>query len=347
MKLRVWISAGALALAVCAPTFATAQDSVAQFYKGKQVNIIVGTTAGGGYDTYARFIAKYLGNHIPGNPTVVVSNLPGAGSNLAAYQVYAIAPKDGTVIGSIFPGALIEPLVGSTMSLKHDPNKFQFLGSANDDVYVCLARKDAPANSFAEALEKPLIMGASIAASSAEFAAMMKNVLGAKFQIVIGYSGSRPVMLAMEKNEVQGACGFSWPSIAVTNPGWFGENGTMRVLVQTHSAGYPELNQQGVPLASSFAKTDEQREIMDLYFSNEVFGRPYVVAPEVPAERVAALRKAFMETLKNPAFVADAKRAGIDIDGVPGEEVQRLVSRFYAASPDIVAKVKASLHPPQ
>ena len=328
-----------------APAFACAQEAVAQFYKGKQVTIVVGTSAGGGYDAYARFISKYLGAHSPGNPAVVVSNLPGAGSNLAAYQVFAIAPHDGTVIGSIFPEALIEPLIG-TMALRHDPSRFQFIGSANDDIYVCLARKDAPVHTFAEALEKPLIMGASMAASSAEFAAMMKNVLGAKFNIVVGYQGSRPVMLAMEKGEVQGACGFSWPSIAVTNPNWFGDAGMMRVLVQTHATGHPELNRLGVPLAASFATTDEQRQIMELYFSSEVFGRPYLVAPDVPAERVEALRKAFMDTMHDPAFVAEATRAGLDINAVDGAEVQRLIARFYAASPAILTKVKASLHPP-
>ena len=342
MRLRLLV---AIAL-LFAPALARAQETVAQFYKGKQVTIVVGTSAGGGYDTYARFIAKYLGAHIPGNPSVIVSNLPGAGSNLAAYQVYAIAPRDGTVIGSIFPESLIEPLIG-TVALRHDPNKFQFIGSANDDIYVCLARKDAAVQSFAEALEKPLVMGASMAASSAEFAAMMKNVLGAKFNIVVGYQGSRPVMLAIEKGEVQGACGFSWPSIAVTNPNWFGDTGMMRVIVQTHATGHPDLNRQGVPLASAFATTDEQRQIMELYFSSEVFGRPYLVAPEVPVERVTALRKAFMDTLHDPAFVADAARAGLDIDGVEGAEVQRLVERFYAAPPDIIKKVKNALHPPQ
>ena len=334
------------ALLACAPGVACAQDAVAQFYRGKQVSIIVGTAAGGGYDAYARFLARFYGAHIPGNPSVVVSNMPGAGSNLAAYHVAAVAPKDGTVIGAIFAGALLEPLIGTT-TVRHDPNRFQLLGSANDDVYVCLARKDAPVKTFAEALETPLIMGASMASSSADFAMTLNNVLATKFKIVIGYTGSRSIMLAMEKGEVQGACGFSWPSISVTNPDWFGPNGQMRVFVQTHVQGYPGLNKEGVPRASEFAKTPEQREVMELFFSHTTFGRPYFVAGEVPADRVAALRKAFMETMRDPEFMAEARRAGLDIDAVDGAETQRLVRRFYEASPEVISKVKKALQPPQ
>ena len=333
------------ALASLVPGLARAQDAVAQFYKGKQISIVVGTAAGGGYDAYARFIARHFGDHIPGNPSVIVSNMPGAGSNLAAYHVAATAPKDGTVIGAIFAGALLEPLIGTT-TVRHDPNRFQLLGSANDDVYVCLARKDAPVKTFAEALETPLIMGASMASSSADFAMTLNNVLGAKFKTVLGYTGSRSIMLAMEKGEVQGACGFAWPSISVTNPEWFGERGQMRVLAQTHAKGYPGLNKEGVPRASEFAKTPEQREILELFFSHTSFGRPYLVAGEVPAERVAVLRMAFMETMRDPQFMAEAQRAGLDIDAVDGAETQRLVRRFYETSPDIIGKVKKALQPP-
>ncbi len=334
------------ALLTCAFGQARAQDAVAQFYKGKQISIVVGTAAGGGYDTYARFIARHLGDHIPGNPSVIVSNMPGAGSNLAAYHVAVTAPKDGTVIGAIFAGALLEPLIGTT-TVRHDPNRFQLLGSANDDVYVCLARKDAPVQTFAQALETPLIMGASMASSSADFAMTLNNVLGTKFKVIIGYNGSRSIMLAMEKGEVQGACGFAWPSISVTNPDWFGEAGQMRVLAQTHVQGYRALNDAGVPRASDFARTPEQREIMELFFSHTTFGRPYLVAAEVPAERVAALRKAFMDTMRDPQFKEEAARAGLDIDAVDGAETQRLVRRFYETSPEIIAKVKRALQPPQ
>lgn len=325
---------------------AVAQDSVAQFYKGKQITIIVGTAAGGGYDTYARFLARHMGKHIPGNPGIIVSNMPGAGSNTAGAYISKVAPKDGTVIGSIFGGAVIEPLIGTTTP-QYDPSKLHYLGSANDDVYVCLARKDAAPQSFKETLEKDIILGASVASSSADFAAILKNTIGAKFKIVHGYNGSRNIMLAMEKNEVQGACGLAWPAINVTNPSWFGDKGFVRVIAQTHVKGHPELNAMGVPLASSFARNAEEKAILELYFSHTTFGRPYVVANEVPTERVAALRKAFMATLKDPDFITEARKVGLDIDAVDGDEVQKLIAGIYAASPELLAKVKKSLQMPE
>jgi tripartite-type tricarboxylate transporter receptor subunit TctC len=327
-----------------APASARGQDSVARFYKGKTVTIVVGTTAGGGYDTYARFIARFLPKHIPGNPAITVSNMPGAGSNIAALHIYSTAPKDGTWIGAIFGGAILEPLIGTT-KIHHDPNRFQYLGSANDDVYVCLARKDAPVKKIEDAMTTELIVGASMASSSADFATMLNHEIHTKFREVVGYNGSRPIMLAMEKNEVQGACGFAWPSINVTNPNWFGPEGMMRVLAQTHVKGYPALNAMGIPLARDFAKTDEEREVMDLYFSHTTFGRPYLVAPEVPKDRVEALRKAFMATMTDPEFIVEARKAGLDIDAVDGPEVQRLIGKIYAASPDLIAKVKRALQP--
>ena len=338
--------AGRLAglVAFCATAPALAQDSVASFYRGKQVTIVVGTAPGGGYDTYARFLSRFMGKHIPGNPSIVVSNMPGAGSNTAGYYVYKVAPKDGTTIGSIFGGAIIEPLIGTT-SVQHDPSKFHYLGSANDDVYVCLARKDAPPQSFAEALQKEIILGASMASSSSDFAAILKNTIGAKFRIVLGYTGSRNIMLATEKNEVQGACGFAWPSINATNPDWFGEKGFVRVLAQTHVKGHPELNALGVPLASGFARNAEEKAILELYFSHTQFGRPYVMSPDAPVDRVEAMRKAFWATLKDPEFMSEAKRAGLDIDAVEGDVVQKLIARIYGASPDLIGKVKKALQP--
>ncbi len=333
--------AGLLALASFR---AEAQDAVERFYKGKTVTILVGTSAGGGYDTYARFIARFMPKHIPGNPSVVVTDMPGAGSNTAALNIYATAPKDGTWIGAIFAGAILEPLIGTTQ-VHHDPSKFQYLGSANDDVYVCLARRDAEVQTFEDALSRPLIVGASMASSSADFASMLNHVLHTQFKQVIGYNGSRPIMLSMEKGEVQGACGFAWPSINVTNPNWFGPDGIMRVLVQTHIKGHPQLNAMHIPLARDFAKSDEERAIMDLYFSHTSFGRPYLVAPDVPKDRVDALRKAFMDTMTDPEFVTEARKAGLDIDAVDGLEVQRLIGKIYAASPDLIGKVKAALKP--
>ena len=186
------------------------------------MRIVVGTGAGGGYDAYPRLIARHMSKHIPGNPTVIVTNMPGAGSNTAANYIYSVAPKDGTQIGSVFAGALIEPLT-STNKLQFDPSRFQFLGSANDDVYVCIARKDAAPQTFKEVFEKEITLGASGSSSSAEVSTLLKNLIATKFRIVLGYVGSRSIALAIERNEVQGACGFSWPSISVTTQAGSGQ----------------------------------------------------------------------------------------------------------------------------
>jgi Tripartite tricarboxylate transporter family receptor len=341
--LRCLAGAFGAALSVAqADAQANAQDPIAQFYQGKQVRIVVGTGAGGGYDAYSRLIARHMSKHIPGNPAVIVTNMPGAGSNTAANHIYSVAPKDGTQIGSVFAGALIEPLVSSN-KLQFDPSRFQFLGSANDDVYVCIARKDASPQTFKDVFGQEITLGASGSSSSAEVATLLKNLIATKFKIVLGYVGSRSIALAIERNEVQGACGFSWPSISVTNAGWFGPGGFMRVLVQTHVKGHPELNVERVPLVTDFARTADERAIMELYFSHTTFGRPYVMAPDAPADRVAALRKAFMATMKDPGFVAEARKLGMDIDAVDGDVVQRLVSTIYAAPPERIAKMKAAL----
>lgn len=336
-----------LALAPCVltcigPVHAQNAGDVEAFYRGKTIQIIVGSSAGGGYDTYARMISRHLGKHVAGNPNVIVSNMPGAGGNVAANNVYNIAAKDGTVIGAFQSGVILEPLLGLT-PVKHDPSKFHYLGSANDDVYICIARTDSPVQTFADVFKKELIVGASGSSSTSDYPAVLNAVLGTKFKVVLGYPGSREISLAIEKGEAQGACGLAWPSIAVTQAGWF-DTGKVKVIVQTHAVGYPELNAKGIPLASSFAKTEEQKAILALFFSQSRFGRPYVLAPDVPAPRVAALRKAFGETMVDPELKAEAAKMRLDVDAVPGAEVQELVRKVYASPPEIIKQTKQAIH---
>ncbi len=333
---------GMFLLATLAAPLAGQAQTPADFFRGKTITLLVGSTAGGGYDTYARMISRYMSKHTPGNPSVIVSNMPGAGSNLAANYIYNVAPKDGTFIGALYGGAPLEPLIGAT-PVKHDPSKTQYLGSANDDVYVCVARKDASIQKFDEVFQKELLVGSGTGSSTSDFPLVMNAVLGTKFKLVMGYPGSREISLAVDKSEVSGACGLAWPSVSVTNAGWFGPNGTMRVLAQTHVKGHPDLNKDGVLNVMSFAKTEEQREELELFFSQEVFGRPYVLAPEVPKDRVLALRKAFAETLADPELRADAQRANLDVHPVSGEEVTSLIAKAYAAPPEIAAKLKKAL----
>lgn len=324
---------------------ALAQGSPAEFFKNRQVTMIVGSSPGGGYDTYTRMIARHIGRHIPGNPSVIVSNLPGAGGNVLANQLATIGPKDGTAIGAPQSGVIFEPLLGS-IPVKHDPSKFHYLGNANNDVYICIARADAPVRSFAEALEKEIVMAASNASSTADYSRILVNVVSAKYRVVMGYTGSREIALAIDKGEAQGACGLAWPSISVTQADWFRDGpvkSRMRVILQTHATGHPELNAAGVPLAVSFAKTDEQRAILNLFFSQSQFGRPYIVPAETPADRVTALRAAFGATMADPQYKAEAAKLRLDADAVPGDVVQKVVKDVYASPPELIAKTKAAL----
>jgi tripartite-type tricarboxylate transporter receptor subunit TctC len=329
-------------LAVAATVPAQAQDAVEQFFRGKTINIYVGSSAGGGYDTYGRLVARHLGKYVPGHPTIVVQNMPGAGSNKAASYIYTVAPKDGTAIGAIFPGAILQPLLGDT-AVQHEPNKFVYLGSANSDVYHCFARADAPAKTFRDALDKVTILGASNeGGTTRDLPAMMNNLAGAKFRIVTGYAGSKEIGLAVERDEVHGACGIGWTGFTTLYPHWF-EKKLVNMTLQLSVKGHAELNAMGVPLATEFARGKEDRQAMELVLSQGLFGRPYVLPPGVPQERVDALRKAFMAAIADPALLADAKKTRLDLEAIGGSELQSLIAKLYALPPNIVEKAKQSL----
>jgi tripartite-type tricarboxylate transporter receptor subunit TctC len=335
------VAAGVL-IALLAGDSAVAQDGVAQFYKGKQISLYIGTSPGGGYDTYARLLARRFGSYIPGNPTVVPQNMPGAGSNKLAGYIYSVAPKDGTAVGAIFSGAILQPLLGDT-PVQHDPSKFIYLGNANNEVFLCMARTDAPAKSFKDTLSQELIIGATNeGGSTRDFPAMLDNVLGAKLRIVTGYAGSNEIMLALERNEVQGVCGIGWSSVSPQRARWL-DSGIARLLAQLATKGHPEMDRMGVPLAIDFARTDEDRKVMELIYSQLLFGRPFIMPPGVPADRVAALRKAFMAALQDKDVVAEAEKMKLDLDSLSGEDVQAEVAKAYAMPPAIVERAKQAL----
>jgi tripartite-type tricarboxylate transporter receptor subunit TctC len=337
----------AVSFAAIAVSHASAQDQVAQFYKGRQINVIVGSSAGGGYDIYARLLSRHMPKYIPGNPAMVVSNMAGAGSNAAAAHIYNAAPKDGTVIGALQNSAvldaLLDALLGDTKRLRHDATKFVHLGSATIDHYVCIARADAEVKSFKDLLTQELIIGASQPGTSTrDFPAMLNNMTGSKIRLVSGYPGTREITLAIEKGEVKGLCGFSWSSLQAQRPDWL-KSGFIRVIVQEHDKGHPDITKMGVPLAVDFARTPENRRVMELIYSSETFGRPYMMSPGVPADRVAALRKAFMETLRDPELLAEARRIGLVIDPISGEELQALAEKLFATPVAIVEQAKQAL----
>lgn len=326
----------------CAASPALAEDLVEQFFRGKIVNIYIGTAVGGGFDSYARLLARHLGKYIPGNPTVIPQNMPGAGSNKAAGYVFTQAAKDGTAIGAIEPGAVLQPLL-SDEQVRHDPSKFIFLGSATNDVFVCFVRTDALVKSFKETFTQEVTIGASApGATLRDFPVMLDNVLGTKLRLVTGYAGSHEVTMAIERGEVQGMCGMGWTSLKMQHPDWI-TNGTITIIAQEDLKGQPEANKMGVPLTVEFAKTDEDRQVMELIYGQNQFGRPYVLPPGVPAERVAALRKAFIAALQDKELLAEAEKARFEIAPMSGEDLQALVAKLYAFPAKISERARQSM----
>lgn len=337
MRTKVAVSAIAAVLSCALP--ASAQDAD-KFFAGKQIELVIGTTPGGGYDTYARLVARHMGSYIPGKPTLIAKNMPGAGSNKATGYIYTVAPKDGTSIGAVFPGAIVEPLLGNSANVQHDSTKLIYLGSANNEVFICIGRSDAPVQKFEDAFSKEMILGSSATGGSTrDFPALLNNMLGTKFTLVSGYPGSKEITLAVERGEVQGACGYGWSSLIAQNADLL-NSGKVRVLAQETLRSHPTLDKMGVPLTISFAKTDEQKQVLELVYSQLVFGRPYVLPPGVPADRVTTLRRAFDATMKDKALVAEAAKAQIDVDSVTGEDVQKVVEKMFAAPKEIVERAK-------
>lgn len=333
-----WIIA-ALAAATLAGASAQAQ-SLESFYKGKKVSIIIGSAPGGGYDAYARLVSRHFGDHIPGKPVVIAQNMPGAGQTKAAGYVNSVAPKDGTAIAAISPGAMLAPVLGGP-KVTYDPVKLQIIGSANSDVYTCISRPDAAVKEFKDAFDKEIVIGLSTG-TTRDMPMLLKNILGVKFRMVSGYPGTKDIILAFERNEIQGLCGYGYASLVSRNADWI-TKGIAKVLVQESSRGHPDLNKLGVPLATSFAKTAEDKQILDLVYSQGLFGRPFVAAPEVPKDRVTGLRKAFMATLADPKLLAEAKKAKLDIDPMTGEEVQDLVVKVFATPPAALKRARQAL----
>jgi tripartite-type tricarboxylate transporter receptor subunit TctC len=326
MRIANWtfgLVAAILAFAAPSPAFA---QTPAEFYKGRNVELYIGYSVGGAYDLYARTIARHLGKHIPGNPTIVPKNLEGAGSLRLANWLYNVAPKDGTALGTIGRGTAFDPLLGSK-GAQFQADKFTWIGSANNEVSVCVAWKGNGIGTFEDVLSKELIVGGTgQAADTDQFPRILNGVLGTKFKIVTGYPGGNDVTLAMERGEVKGRCGWSWSSVISTHKRWV-EDKSIIVLVQLSLAKHPEL--PDVPLVMDFAKTEDQQQMFKLIFARQVMGRPYLAPPGAPKDRADALRKAFADTMKDPEFLADAEKAQLEITPVAGEEVETLVKELY------------------
>lgn len=338
---RLSILAAALAIAGLIIFIAVVRaQSAAEFYRGKSIELDIGYSVGGGYDLYARLIARRLGQHVPGNPTVMPKNMEGAGSLRLANYLYAAAPRDGTVIGAISRGAAFDPLLNE-QGARFDASKFSWIGSANNEVSVCVALTSSGISKFDDLFAKPLTIGSTGAGDDTyQFPALVNAVLGTKFKIVTGYPGGNDVSLALERGEVQGRCGWSWSSIKTTRPNWV-RNKRIIVLVQMSLSKHPDL--PNVPLIMDLAKTDEQRQIFKMIFARQTMGRPYAAPPGLPADRLAALRKAFMDTMTDKDFLGEAEQSKFEINPVSGQELEALVEEVYRTPPEVAKKAAVSV----
>ncbi len=329
----------ALAL-LLATTAASRADSVADFYRGRNIDVYVGYSTGGGYDIYARALARHMGRFIPGNPTLVPKNMEGAGSLRLANWLANAAPRDGSVFGTIGRGTAFDPILGQP-GAQFTATDFSWIGSMNQEVSICASWYDSGIASFDDLRTKELLVGAvSNNDDTGQFARVMNSVLGTKMKIVSGYPGGNDVVLAMERGEVKGRCGWSWSSVLAAHMSWWKEK-KINVLVQLALTKHPDL--PDVPLIVDLAKNPAQRQMLRLIFARQVMGRPFVAPPGVPAERLAALRKAFMDTMADKDFLADAEKAKLEISPAPGEQVDGLVQEIYATPAEVAKQAAAAL----
>jgi len=329
------VAAAAVAVAaVFAPGPGAAQD-VEQAFRGKQIRLLIGSSAGGGYDLFARTIAAHWTRHIPGHPTMVPQNVPGAFSLQVANNIFSVAPKDGTVIGAVNPQIVSRAILDPSIA-RFDARQFTWIGSALREYQVMVARTDAPVKTFNDAFKSELIVGGSGGATDT-FPTIVNAVLGTKFKVVPGYPGTREVNLAMERGEVQGNGAITWASIKATMTAMLAEK-RINLIVQFGLKDHPDLPQ--VPNALTYAKTAAQRDALMLLFATQEFGRPYIAPPGLPAPIAAALRTSFMATMKDPAFLEEAQRRGLDIDPTGSAEIDELVRQLYATPAPTVQQVR-------
>jgi tripartite-type tricarboxylate transporter receptor subunit TctC len=309
----------------------------AEFYEGKVATIIVGFTPGGTYDQMARLYARHMPRFLPGKPTIVVQNMPGAGSLVATTHLANTAVRDGTVLGVVGGGTVWESILGNPQA-RYDPKTFNWIGGKSRDNITCLVWHTSPIRTIADAMASEVIVGATGPGSrTMTFPKALNDLVGTKFKIVAGYPGGNEITMALEKGEVGGYCGWALGSLKQRAPQWYDEK-KVRFLVQFASARDKDL--QDVPLAVDLAKTPAHRDIMEFLTSDAVLAWTLLAPPGVPGERVALLRQAFEAMLRDPAVLAEAEREKLEIDPVPGTELQALVERLARTPPTTLEAIK-------
>jgi tripartite-type tricarboxylate transporter receptor subunit TctC len=309
------------------------------FYAGKQITLLCGAAVGGGYDAYARLLARHLGRFIPGNPTIVVQNQPAAGGLVAANHIYNTAPKDGTVISLIERGMLTAKL-NNPGQVRFDLTRLNWIGNLAAEVGVALAWHTAPHKTAKDLFEKELIVGAHAGTEPELTPRLYNTLLGTKFKIITGYNSTADIALAMERGEISGIGDWSWSSVKQQRPQWI-RDGSITLLLQSGLNKNPEL--PDLPNALDFAKTESDRKILELFLTQKTVARPLIAPPGVPGERIAILRAALAALAKDPDFLADAQKSNLDVALMPGEEVEQIVGRVASSAHDVVDRYTQAL----
>jgi tripartite-type tricarboxylate transporter receptor subunit TctC len=317
-------------------------QSPAEFYKNKTINMMVGYPPGGGYDVYARVIAGHMAKHIPGTPNIVVRNRPGAASLVLVNELYAASPQDGTVIGTFARSVAMDRLLGR-QGANFVPTELNWLGSANNEVSICTVWHGLQIKSAADFMSRGIIFGANASGSESDvYPNILNNLLGAKFKIVTGYPGANDLMLAIERGEIQGRCGWTWSAAKTTRADWIADN-KLYIAVQFATEKHPEL--PDVPLVLDLARSDKERQALELILAGQKMGRPFAAPPNVPADRVDALRRAFDATMRDPAFLAEADKQKLEVQPVTGEALQQTVAAMFKAEPAVVEAARQAIEP--
>lgn len=331
------VAAAAVVLAVPLAGDAHAAD----FYAGKQIRMVISSGAGGGYDAYARALAQFMTQHIPGNPTFVNQNMPGASGMAAINWGYKVAPKDGTVIIATYNALLLEPLFGSSPT-EYDSTKYEWIGSIGRQQNICMVWHTSPVKTIAQAKEREINVAATGATgNSATLPGMVNAMVGTKFKTIMGYSTSE-ARLAVERGEAEGICGLSLSTLKASNPDWV-KNNKMTVLLQTGAKAQAEL--PNVPLLENLVTRDDDRQVLRLLSIPEDAGRPFMMPPGTPKELVAIIRRAFDATMADKTFLAEADKRLLEVDPLTGEEVEKLIRDGYATPKPLIEKAAQFLRP--
>jgi tripartite-type tricarboxylate transporter receptor subunit TctC len=332
--------AAAAGLSMVAPHGAAAQG----YWAGKTVNLVIGSEAGSGYDTYGRVVTRHIHKHLPGRPTVIPQNMGGAGSKRAAEFIALVAPKDATSIALVFPGAIADPMITPRDKWRYDPSKLEFIGTVDSGTRLCATHLDSKVKTFEDARKETVTIGASAPGGSTyDYPTMLNALTGTKFRVVAGYKGTTDISVAIERREVDGWCGIEISTFNSVRPEWLPKK-QVNTFVQLGLKPNAEMTALGIPSIWNFVP-EQNKKVMELIVSQQVFQRPIIAPPGTPAERVKELQEAFMATMADKEFQADSARLKLQINPQSGPEVAALVKSMYASPPELIERMKNAVRP--